>query len=160
MIDTHPLLHSGSTRFAPEVSYDGQKRLPAYDAVIPRIGPSGVTRLRAPPSCASSRGPLGTHCGNGQRRHHSQPDKAARPPAARRQVGSGMPQGPPLPPSPTGLPDNLIGLVGSGPLFIKAAGIDHKGKGVVLGETKGKAAQSVTDAFPGGCAPISSSSIS
>jgi ribosomal protein S6--L-glutamate ligase len=125
---------------APEVHYDGQ-RLPRYDAVIPRVGASvtayGTAVLRQFET-------LGTYCVNGSTGITASRDKLhAHQMLAARRIG--MPQTA-FAASPKDT-DNLIGLVGSGPLIIKLLE-STQGKGVVLAETK-KAAQSVIDAFRG-----------
>lgn len=125
---------------APEVHYDGT-RLPRYDAVIPRIGTSitayGTAVLRQFES-------LGTYCVNGSAGITASRDKlhAHQLLAAR---GIGMPRTA-FAASPKDT-DNLIALVGSGPLVVKLLE-STQGKGVVLAETR-KAAQSVIDAFRG-----------
>jgi ribosomal protein S6--L-glutamate ligase len=125
---------------APEVHYDG-KRLPRYDAVIPRIG-AGVTSYGT--AVLRQFETLGTLCINGSAGITASRDKlhAHQMLAAK---GIGMPQTA-FAASPKDT-DNLIGLVGSGPLIIKLLE-STQGKGVVLAETK-KAAQSVIDAFRG-----------
>ena len=125
---------------APEVHYDGT-RLPRYDAVIPRIGTSitayGTAVLRQFES-------LGTYCVNGSAGITASRDKlhAHQLLAAR---GIWMPRTA-FAASPKDT-DNLIALVGSGPLVVKLLE-STQGKGVVLAETR-KAAQSVIDAFRG-----------
>ena len=125
---------------APEVHYDGT-RLPRYDAVIPRIGTSitayGTAVLRQFES-------LGTYCVNGSAGITASRDKlhAHQLLAAR---GIGMPRTA-FAASPKDT-DNLIALVGSGPLVAKVLESTQR-KGVVLAETR-KAAQSVIDAFRG-----------
>lgn len=125
---------------APEVHYDG-KRLPRYDAVIPRIGASvtayGTAVLRQFET-------LGTYCVNGAAGITASRDKLhAHQVLARHRIG--MPQTA-FAASPKDT-DNIIGLVESGPVIIKLLE-STQGKGVVLAETK-KAAQSVIDAFRG-----------
>ncbi|GAA5078461.1 30S ribosomal protein S6--L-glutamate ligase [Roseibacterium beibuensis] len=125
---------------APEIHYDGA-RLPRYDAVIPRIGASvtsyGTAVLRQFET-------IGTYCVNGSAGITASRDKLhAHQLLARHKIG--MPQTA-FAASPKDT-DNIIGLVGSGPLIIKLLE-STQGKGVVLAETK-KAAQSVIDAFRG-----------
>jgi ribosomal protein S6--L-glutamate ligase len=125
---------------APEVHYDG-KRLPRYDAVIPRIGASvtsyGTAVLRQFET-------LGTYCINGSAGITASRDKLhAHQMLAGKKIG--MPQTA-FAASPKDT-DNLIGLVGSGPVIVKLLE-STQGKGVVLAETR-KAAQSVIDAFRG-----------
>ncbi|MGJ8603973.1 MAG: 30S ribosomal protein S6--L-glutamate ligase [Marivita sp.] len=125
---------------APEVYYDG-KRLPRYDAVIPRIGasitPYGTAVVRQFES-------IGTYVVNGSTGITSSRDKLhAHQILARHRIG--------MPPtafanSPKDT-SNLIGLVGTAPLIVKLLE-STQGKGVVLAETK-KAAESVIDAFRG-----------
>ncbi|MCL4153303.1 UNVERIFIED_CONTAM: hypothetical protein GTU68_009258 [Idotea baltica] len=125
---------------APEIHYDG-KRLPRYDAVIPRIGATitsyGTAVLRQFET-------LGTYCVNG-----SAGITASRDKLHAHQVLAGHKIGMPTTafaasPKDTG---NLIGLVGTAPLIVKLLE-STQGKGVVLAETK-KAAESVIDAFRG-----------
>lgn len=125
---------------APEIYYDG-KRLPRYDAVIPRIGASitayGTAVLRQFET-------LGTYCVNGSEGITASRDKLhAHQLLARQKIG--MPRTA-FAASPKDT-DNLIGLVGTAPLIVKLLE-STQGKGVVLAETK-KAAQSVIDAFRG-----------
>ncbi|MDP4992090.1 MAG: 30S ribosomal protein S6--L-glutamate ligase [Marivita lacus] len=125
---------------APDVYYDG-KRLPRYDAVIPRIGtsitPYGTAVVRQFES-------IGTYVVNGSAGITSSRDKLhAHQLLARHRIG--------MPPtafanSPKDT-SNLIGLVGTAPLIVKLLE-STQGKGVVLAETK-KAAESVIDAFRG-----------
>ena len=125
---------------APEVHYDG-KRLPRYDAVIPRIGtsitPYGTAVVRQFET-------LGTFCVNSSDGIRTSRDKLhAHQLMARARIG--MPNTAfAASPKDNG---NLIGLVGSAPLIVKLLESTH-GKGVVLAETK-KAAESVIDAFRG-----------
>jgi ribosomal protein S6--L-glutamate ligase len=125
---------------APEVHYDG-KRLPRYDAVIPRIGasitPYGTAVVRQFET-------IGTYCVNGSEGIASSRDKLfAHQILARQKIG--MPTTAfAASPKDTG---NLIGLVGTAPLIVKLLE-STQGKGVVLAETK-KAAESVIDAFRG-----------
>ncbi|NKX46455.1 30S ribosomal protein S6--L-glutamate ligase [Roseicyclus persicicus] len=125
---------------APEVHCDGQ-RLPRYDAVIPRIGASitayGAAVLRQFET-------LGTHCVNGAAGITASRDKLhAHQMLAAARIG--MPQTA-FAASPKDT-DNLIALVGEGPVVIKLLE-STQGKGVVLAETR-TAAQSVIDAFRG-----------
>ncbi|SLN53931.1 30S ribosomal protein S6--L-glutamate ligase [Roseisalinus antarcticus] len=125
---------------APEIHYDG-KRLPRYDAVIPRIGasitPYGTAVIRQFET-------LGTYCVNGSAGITASRDKLhAHQVLARHRIG--MPTTA-FASSPKDT-DNLIGLVGTAPLIVKLLE-STQGKGVVMAETK-KAAQSVIDAFRG-----------
>ena len=125
---------------APEVHYDG-KRLPRYDAVIPRIGASitsyGTAVIRQFET-------TGTHCVNGSDGITASRDKLhAHQILARHRIG--MPATA-FANSPKDT-DNLIGLVGKAPLILKLLE-STQGKGVVLAETQ-KAAQSVISAFRG-----------
>ncbi len=125
---------------APEVHYDG-KRLPRFDAVIPRIGasitPYGTAIVRQFET-------IGTYCVNPSHGISASRDKLyAHQLMARARVG--MPNTAfAASPKDTG---NLIGLVGTAPLIVKLLE-STQGKGVVLAETK-KAAESVIDAFRG-----------
>ena len=125
---------------APEVHYDG-KRLPRFDAVIPRIGasitPYGTAIIRQFET-------IGTYCVNPSHGISSSRDKLyAHQLMARARIG--MPNTAfAASPKDTG---NLIGLVGTAPLIVKLLE-STQGKGVVLAETK-KAAESVIDAFRG-----------
>ena len=125
---------------APEVHYDG-KRLPRFDAVIPRIGasitPYGAAVIRQFET-------IGTYCVNPSAGISASRDKLyAHQLMARAQIG--MPNTAfAASPKDTG---NLIGLVGTAPLIVKLLE-STQGKGVVLAETK-KAAESVIDAFRG-----------
>ncbi|QQA41181.1 30S ribosomal protein S6--L-glutamate ligase [Pelagovum pacificum] len=125
---------------APEVHYDG-KRLPRYDAVIPRIGasitPYGTAVVRQFET-------LGTYCVNGSEGITASRDKLhAHQVLARHRIG--MPTTA-FAASPKDT-NNLIGLVGTAPLIVKLLE-STQGKGVVMAETK-KAAESVIDAFRG-----------
>lgn len=125
---------------APEVYYDG-KRLPRYDAVIPRIGasitPYGTALVRQFES-------IGTLVVNGSAGITASRDKLhAHQILARHKIG--MPSTA-FAASPKDT-SNLIGLVGTAPLIVKLLE-STQGKGVVLAETK-KAAESVIDAFRG-----------
>lgn len=125
---------------APEVHYDG-KRLPRYDAVIPRIGAS-ITAYGA--AVIRQFETIGTYCVNGSAGITASRDKLyAHQLMARARIG--MPN--------TAFANsprdnaNLIGLVGTAPLIVKLLE-STQGKGVVLAETR-KAAESVIDAFRG-----------
>lgn len=125
---------------APEVHYDG-KRLPRYDAVIPRIGasitPYGTAVIRQFET-------IGTFCVNGSAGITASRDKLnAHQVLARHKIG--MPSTA-FAASPKDTA-NLIGLVGTAPLIVKLLE-STQGKGVVLAETK-KAAESVISAFRG-----------
>ena len=127
-------------QLAPEVHYDG-KRLPRYDAVIPRIGAS-VT----PYGCAVIRQfeTIGTYCVNGSAGILASRDKLhAHQVLASKRIG--MPTTA-FAASPKDT-SNLMALVGTAPLIVKLLE-STQGKGVVLAETK-KAAESVIDAFRG-----------
>jgi len=125
---------------SPEIHYDN-KRLPRYDAVIPRIGASitqyGTALLRQFET-------LGTFCLNGADGISSSRDKLhAHQILARHKIG--MPATAfAASPKDTG---NLMELVGSAPMIVKLLE-STQGKGVVLAETK-KAAESVITAFRG-----------
>ncbi|MGJ8626760.1 MAG: 30S ribosomal protein S6--L-glutamate ligase [Sulfitobacter sp.] len=127
-------------QLAPEVHYDG-KRLPRYDAIIPRIGAS-VT----PYGCAVIRQfeSIGTYCVNG-----SAGITASRDKLHAHQVLSSKRIGMPTTAFAASPKDtsNLMALVGTAPLIVKLLE-STQGKGVVLAETK-KAAESVIDAFRG-----------
>ncbi|KIN66384.1 Ribosomal protein S6 modification protein (C terminal domain) [Sulfitobacter noctilucicola] len=125
---------------APEVHYDG-KRLPRYDAVIPRIGasitPYGTAVIRQFET-------IGTYCVNGSSGITASRDKLhAHQVLASKRIG--MPTTA-FAASPKDT-SNLMGLVGTAPLIVKLLE-STQGKGVVLAETK-KAAESVIDAFRG-----------
>jgi len=127
-------------QLAPEVHYDG-KRLPRYDAVIPRIGasitPYGTAIVRQFET-------TGTYCVNPSEGITASRDKLhAHQILARHKIG--MPATA-FAASPKDT-SNLIGLVGSTPLIVKLLE-STQGKGVVLAETR-KAAESVIDAFRG-----------
>jgi ribosomal protein S6--L-glutamate ligase len=127
-------------QLAPEVHYDG-KRLPRYDAIIPRIGAS-VT----PYGCAVIRQfeTIGTYCVNGSAGITASRDKLhAHQVLASKKIG--MPTTA-FAASPKDT-SNLMALVGTAPLIVKLLE-STQGKGVVLAETK-KAAESVIDAFRG-----------
>jgi ribosomal protein S6--L-glutamate ligase len=125
---------------APEVHYDG-KRLPRYDAIIPRIGasitPYGTAVIRQFET-------IGTYSVNGSEGITASRDKLhAHQILARHRIG--MPTTAfAASPKDTG---NLISLVGGAPLIVKLLE-STQGKGVVLAETK-KAAESVISAFRG-----------
>ncbi len=125
---------------APEVHYDG-KRLPRYDAVIPRIGasvtPYGTAIIRQFEN-------IGTYCVNG-----SAGITASRDKLHAHQVLAGKRIGMPTTAFAASPKDtsNLMALVGTAPLIVKLLE-STQGKGVVLAETK-KAAESVIDAFRG-----------
>lgn len=125
---------------ATEVHYDG-KRLPRYDAVIPRIGasitPYGTAVVRQFET-------IGTFCVNPSDGITASRDKLqAHQTLARHRIG--MPATAfAASPKDTG---NLIGLVGTTPLIVKLLE-STQGKGVVLAETR-KAAESVISAFRG-----------
>ncbi|MCE0504215.1 MULTISPECIES: 30S ribosomal protein S6--L-glutamate ligase [unclassified Roseivivax] len=125
---------------APEVHYDG-KRLPRYDAVIPRIGASvtayGTAVIRQFET-------IGTFVVNGSDGITASRDKLyAHQLMARHKIG--MPNTA-FAASPKDT-ESLMRLVGTAPLIVKLLE-STQGKGVVLAETK-KAAQSVIDAFRG-----------
>ena len=125
---------------APEVHYDG-KRLPRYDAVIPRIGasitPYGTAIIRQFET-------IGTYCVNGSAGITASRDKLhAHQVLASKKIGMPMTAFAASPKDTS----NLMGLVGTAPLIVKLLE-STQGKGVVLAETK-KAAESVIDAFRG-----------
>ena len=125
---------------APEVHIDG-RRLPRFDAVIPRVGASvteyGTAVIRQLET-------MGTYCLNGSDGIMASRDKLhAHQVLARARIG--MPKTA-FAASPKDT-DNLIGLVGKAPLIVKLLE-SSQGKGVVLAETQ-KAAQSVISAFRG-----------
>ncbi|MDD9740192.1 30S ribosomal protein S6--L-glutamate ligase [Marinovum sp. SP66] len=125
---------------SPDVYYDG-KRLPRYDAVIPRIGASVTSYGTAVVRQFET---IGTYCINGSQGITQSRDKlCAHQLMARHKIG--MPNTA-FAASPKDT-DGLIGLVGTAPLIVKLLE-STQGKGVVLAETK-KAAQSVIDAFRG-----------
>ncbi|SHI37592.1 SSU ribosomal protein S6P modification protein [Palleronia salina] len=125
---------------APEVHYDG-KRLPRYDAVIPRIGasitPYGTAIIRQFET-------IGTWCINGSAGITASRDKLhAHQVLARQKIG--MPATAfAASPKDTG---SLMALAGGAPMIVKLLE-STQGKGVVLAETK-KAAESVITAFRG-----------
>jgi ribosomal protein S6--L-glutamate ligase len=125
---------------APEVHYDG-KRLPRYDAIIPRIGasitPYGTAVIRQFET-------IGTYCVNGSAGITASRDKLhAHQVLAAKKIGMPMTAFAASPKDTS----NLMGLVGSAPVIVKLLE-STQGKGVVLAETK-KAAESVIDAFRG-----------
>lgn len=125
---------------APEVHIDG-RRLPRFDAVIPRVGASvtayGTAVIRQLET-------VGTYCLNGSDGIAASRDKLhAHQVLARARIG--MPKTA-FAASPKDT-DNLIALVGRAPLIVKLLE-SSQGKGVVLAETQ-KAAQSVISAFRG-----------
>src|SRR6056297_340563 len=125
---------------APEVHYDG-KRLPRFDAVIPRIGAS-ITPYGA--AIVRQFETIGTYCVNPSAGITSSRDKLyAHQIMARARIG--MPNTA-FASSPRDTA-NIISLVGTAPLIVKLLE-STQGKGVVLAETK-KAAESVIDAFRG-----------
>lgn len=125
---------------APEVHYDG-KRLPRYDAVIPRIGASLTSYGTAVVRQFET---IGTFCVNGSDGITASRDKLyAHQILARHRIGMPVTAFA-ASPKDTG---NLISLVGGAPLIVKLLE-STQGKGVVLAETK-KAAESVIDAFRG-----------
>ncbi|KMW59084.1 hypothetical protein AIOL_004065 [Candidatus Rhodobacter oscarellae] len=124
----------------PQVHYDG-KRLPHYDAVIPRIGASitayGTAVIRQFET-------TGAFCVNGAEGITASRDKLhAHQVLARHKIGMPVTA---FASSPKDT-DNLIGLVGKAPIIVKLLE-STQGKGVVLAETS-KAAQSVISAFRG-----------
>lgn len=124
----------------PEIHYDG-KRLPRYDAVIPRVGASITSYGTAVVRQFET---IGTYCVNGSQGITSSRDKLfAHQLMARHKIG--MPNTA-FASSPKDT-DSLMRLVGVAPMIVKLLE-STQGKGVVLAETK-KAAQSVIDAFRG-----------
>ncbi|MCR8549308.1 30S ribosomal protein S6--L-glutamate ligase [Salipiger sp. P9] len=123
-----------------EVHYDG-RRLPHYDAVIPRIGASITSYGTAVVRQFES---LGTYCLAGSDGITVSRDKLhAHQVLARHRIG--MPTTAfARSPKDSG---NVISLVGGAPLVLKLLE-STQGKGVVLAETK-KAAESVISAFQG-----------
>ncbi|EEX13219.1 SSU ribosomal protein S6P modification protein [Citreicella sp. SE45] len=123
-----------------EVHYDG-RRLPHYDAVIPRIGASVTSYGTAVVRQFES---LGTYCLAGSEGITVSRDKLhAHQVLARNRIG--MPTTAfARSPKDSG---NVISLVGGAPLVLKLLE-STQGKGVVLAETK-KAAESVISAFQG-----------
>lgn len=124
----------------PDIYYDG-KRLPRYDAVIPRIGSSITTYGTAVIRQFET---IGTYCVNGSQGITASRDKLhAHQLMAQHKIG--IPNTA-FAASPKDT-DSLIGLVGAAPLIVKLME-STQGKGVVMAETK-KAAQSVISAFRG-----------
>ncbi|GGE45891.1 30S ribosomal protein S6--L-glutamate ligase [Actibacterium pelagium] len=125
---------------SPEVHYDG-KRLPRYDAVVPRIGASITSYGTAVVRQFET---TGTYCVNGSDGITASRDKLhAHQILARHRIGMPVTA---FAASPKDT-NNLIGLVGGAPLIVKLLE-STQGKGVVLAETK-KAAESVISAFRG-----------
>jgi len=125
---------------APDVYYDG-KRLPRFDAIIPRIGasitPYGTAIVRQFET-------IGTYCLNGSDGITASRDKLhAHQVLARAHIGMPTTAFAASPKDTT----NLMQLVGTAPMIVKLLE-STQGKGVVLAETK-KAAESVIDAFRG-----------
>ena len=125
---------------APDVYYDG-KRLPRYDAVIPRIGasitPYGTAIVRQFET-------IGTYVLNSSAGITSSRDKLhAHQVLARQKIGMPVTAFASSPKDTA----NLMNIVGSAPLIVKLLE-STQGKGVVLAETK-KAAESVISAFRG-----------
>ncbi|MCA0996998.1 30S ribosomal protein S6--L-glutamate ligase [Alloyangia pacifica] len=123
-----------------EVHYDG-RRLPHYDAVIPRIGASITSYGTAVVRQFES---MGTYCLSGSEGISVSRDKLhAHQVLARHRIG--MPTTAfARSPKDSG---NLVELVGGAPLVLKLLE-SSQGKGVVLAETP-KAAESVISAFQG-----------
>ncbi len=125
---------------APEIHYDG-RRLPRYDAVIPRIGasitPYGAALVRQFET-------LGTFCVNGSDGILASRDKLhAHQILAKARIGMPFTA---FASSPKDT-KNLVELAGNAPLIIKLLE-STQGKGVVLADTR-KAAESVISAFRG-----------
>lgn len=125
---------------APEVHYDG-RRLPRYDAVIPRIGASVTSYGTAVVRQFET---IGTFCVNSSDGITTSRDKLFA-----HQILAGQGIGMPVTAFASSPKDtsNLIGLVGTAPLIVKLLE-STQGKGVVMAETK-KAAESVISAFRG-----------
>lgn len=139
LIDTTRCYMNITTQ-SPEIHYDG-KKLPFYDAVIPRIGAS-ITAYGA--AVVRQFETIGTYCLNGSEGITASRDKLhAHQILARNQIG--MPATA-FASSPKDT-KNLIGLAGGAPLIVKLLE-STQGKGVVLAETS-KAADSVISAFRG-----------
>lgn len=125
---------------APDLHYDG-KRLPHYDAVVPRVGVSVTAYGAAVLRQLQARGtflvnpPEGILASRDKLHAHQILARARIPMPATAFAAS---------PKDT---DNLIALAGGAPLVVKLLE-SSQGKGVVLAETK-KAAQSVISAFRG-----------
>ncbi len=125
---------------SPEIHYDG-KRLPYFDAVIPRIGASITSYGTAVVRQFET---IGTYCVNSSEGITASRDKLfAHQILARNQIG--MPTTA-FASSPKDT-KNLIGLAGTAPIIVKLLE-STQGKGVVLAETQ-KAAESVVSAFRG-----------
>ncbi|MBR9764026.1 MAG: 30S ribosomal protein S6--L-glutamate ligase [Rhodobacteraceae bacterium] len=123
-----------------EVHYDG-RRLPHYDAVIPRIGASITSYGTAVVRQFES---LGTYCLAGSEGIAMSRDKLhAHQVLARHRIGMPTTAFARSPKDSS----NLIQLVGGAPLVLKLLE-STQGKGVVLAETK-KAAETVISAFRG-----------
>ncbi|QFU08308.1 Ribosomal protein S6 modification protein [Rhodobacteraceae bacterium THAF1] len=125
---------------APDIHYDG-KRLPRYDAVIPRIGasitPYGTAIVRQFET-------IGTYVLNSSAGITSSRDKLhAHQVLARQKIGMPVTAFASSPKDTA----NLMNIVGTTPLIVKLLE-SSQGKGVVLAETK-KAAESVISAFRG-----------
>lgn len=125
---------------APDIYYDG-KRLPRYDAVIPRVGasitPYGTATVRQFET-------IGTWCLNGSAGITASRDKLhAHQVLARQKIGMPVTAFASSPKDTA----NLMNIVGSAPVIVKLLE-STQGKGVVLAETK-KAAESVISAFRG-----------
>ena len=128
------------TALSPEIHYDG-RRLPRYDAVIPRIGasitPYGAALVRQFET-------LGTFCVNGSDGILASRDKLhAHQILAKARIGMPFTA---FASSPKDT-KNLVELAGNAPLIIKLLE-STQGKGVVLADTR-KAAESVISAFRG-----------
>ena len=123
-----------------EVHYDG-KKLPAYDAVIPRIGASMTTYGMAVLRQFHS---TGAWCLNDADAIGASRDKLLAHQLLAR-AGIGMPVTA-FAHSPKDTKD-LVSLVGEAPVVLKLLS-STQGRGVVLAETK-KAAESLVDAFRG-----------
>lgn len=125
---------------APDIYYDG-KRLPRYDAVIPRVGasitPYGTAIVRQFET-------IGTWCLNGSAGITASRDKLhAHQVLARQKIGMPVTAFASSPKDTA----NLMNIVGTAPVIVKLLE-STQGKGVVLAETK-KAAESVISAFRG-----------
>ncbi|MBU2962600.1 30S ribosomal protein S6--L-glutamate ligase [Citreicella sp. C3M06] len=123
-----------------EVHYDGRK-LPHYDAVIPRIGASITSYGTAVVRQFET---IGTYCLAGSEGITTSRDKLhAHQVLARHRIGMPTTAFARSPKDSA----NVISLVGGAPLVLKLLE-STQGKGVVLAETK-KAAESVISAFQG-----------
>lgn len=123
-----------------EVHYDG-RRLPHYDAVIPRIGASVTSYGTAVVRQFET---MGTYCLSGSEGITTSRDKLhAHQVLARNRIGTPTTAFA-RSPKDSG---NVISLVGGAPLVLKLLE-STQGKGVVLAETR-KAAESVISAFQG-----------